>query len=1139
MDDPVNKRDSETKKQSSETTGSSQTNSLLLETQGYSSKSASEPLSSDFDAGLWERTHLDQTKSPPADLYEKYRLIALSTNDLISFLTFDLNPVYTFVSPSHKRILGYDASEMLGKSGLEMIAKEDQKQLGILLGVYLQAKSNGTLTDKMIRETPRLEYRIRGKSGQLHTLQSTVNIVNNELLFLSRDVTEEKKMEANIKENERRLNAIIQGLSIAAFFIDRNHKVVYWNKALEELSNINTKDVVGTDNQWWAFYSQKRPVLADILIDNDVESINRWYHGKCKKSRLLSDSYEGQDFFPALGDIGKWLQFAATTIRNSEGKVIGVLETLEDISESKKAEIALQDSEKKYRLLFDSATDGIILFDMFGRVVNANEIVSEIIGENKENIIGRHFKDLNLISEKDIPYMLENFGPINSSKGIEICVTIKNKNGEVKYLETCSTNVVRDGKNIGVMCLIHDVTKRKESDEELKHSQEKYRLVVENAMEMIFIAQGDKLKFCNKATLEHLGYSAEEVYSTPFAEFVHPDDRQMVLKNYAARLKGEMALPFYSFRIINKQKACRWVELQPVVITWEGKPASLNFLRDITENRKLIEELAASEQKYHNLYDNLRDGTVATDYKGRFLECNAAFEQITGYSQKELQQMTNKDITPEKWHGVEREIINEQVLKRGYSDLYEKEYRKKDGKIIPVELQVYGLKEDQRRITGFWGFIRDISVRKKMEFEQKLNEERIRAIVMNAPIGIAVMDASTKFISANNAYCEILGYSENTLQKLKCRDLLDSIDVKEYVEKMADLESGKISFFQLERHFITSNGNHIICKVMINAMRDQNGKPYLFISELEDVTDRKRMFDALKKSEEKFVKAFQASPIAITITRLSDGKFIELNDSLEKLSGYSRAELLSHSTIDLGLWQDVKERTSMVQELTEHGSVHNREYRFVHKNGRVIVTRVSAELLDFSGETCFLSTLVDVTEQKKIEESLRESEEKYRSIVENTKDLIMITQPDGKISYLSPACFEIFGYQPEELIGTIPEISYHEDRSMISSAFSSALRGKSGTNYEYRVVTKNREIKWISHSWSPVFSQDQTLNYVVSIVRDVTGSKIAEQKLKEKVMELERYKNITVNREEKMIELKDKIKELQNKLSASSIEILK
>ncbi|MCX5828500.1 MAG: PAS domain-containing protein [Deltaproteobacteria bacterium] len=162
------------------------------------------------------------------------------------------------------------------------------------------------------------------------------------------DITERKSMERELVENEKRLNSVIQGLSIAAFVIGKDHKVIYWNRALEKLSSIPAADVVGTNQQWKAFYSKERPCMADLLVDSALEKIPKWYSGKYQKSDLIEDAFEATDFFPDLGDNGRWLRFTAALIRDSKGDLVGAVETLEDITvEKTQGEVAKKEVKKK------------------------------------------------------------------------------------------------------------------------------------------------------------------------------------------------------------------------------------------------------------------------------------------------------------------------------------------------------------------------------------------------------------------------------------------------------------------------------------------------------------------------------------------------------------------------------------------------------------------------------------------------------------------------------------------------------------------------------------------------------------------------------------------------------------------------
>ena len=134
---------------------------------------------------------------------------------------------------------------------------------------------------------------------------------------------------------------LLQGLPIPTFVIDHDHRVMFWNRALEELSGIKAEDVVGTRQHWRAFYGSERPCMADLLVDESPETVPRWYTEKYIKSKLIDEAYEATDFFPDLGDRGKWLRFTAAVIRNENGALVGAVETLEDITEAKGTEAAL------------------------------------------------------------------------------------------------------------------------------------------------------------------------------------------------------------------------------------------------------------------------------------------------------------------------------------------------------------------------------------------------------------------------------------------------------------------------------------------------------------------------------------------------------------------------------------------------------------------------------------------------------------------------------------------------------------------------------------------------------------------------------------------------------------------------------
>jgi len=146
---------------------------------------------------------------------------------------------------------------------------------------------------------------------------------------------ENKELLSEKKQLQDELRGFVYGSPIPTFFIDKDHKIVYWNKSMEEHSGLKTEKMVGTDDHWKAFYGEKRPCMCDLLLDKSVDEITKWYAGKFKKSQLVDGGYEATSFFPSMGKNGTWLHFTAVVIRDSKDKPIGVLETLDDITEAK------------------------------------------------------------------------------------------------------------------------------------------------------------------------------------------------------------------------------------------------------------------------------------------------------------------------------------------------------------------------------------------------------------------------------------------------------------------------------------------------------------------------------------------------------------------------------------------------------------------------------------------------------------------------------------------------------------------------------------------------------------------------------------------------------------------------------------
>jgi diguanylate cyclase (GGDEF)-like protein/PAS domain S-box-containing protein len=180
----------------------------------------------------------------------------------------------------------------------------------------------------------------------------------SDVVAAHRERKEREDAEISLRESQDRLRYIIEGITIPTFVINMDHITTHWNRACANITGVPAAEIIGTRQQWRAFYASERPVMADLIIDQGIEDmVARHYGPKYQRSKIIEDAFEAEDFFAHFGNAGKWLYFTAAPLRDSSGMITGAIETLQDITDRKTAELALSESERRHREL--SITDGL------------------------------------------------------------------------------------------------------------------------------------------------------------------------------------------------------------------------------------------------------------------------------------------------------------------------------------------------------------------------------------------------------------------------------------------------------------------------------------------------------------------------------------------------------------------------------------------------------------------------------------------------------------------------------------------------------------------------------------------------------------------------------------------------------------
>jgi two-component system NarL family sensor kinase len=388
----------------------------------------------------------------------------------------------------------------------------------------------------------------------------------------------------------------------------------------------------------------------------------------------------------------------------------------------------------------------------------------------------------------------------------------------------------------------------------------------------------------------------------------------------------------------------------------------------------------------------------------------------------------------------------------------------------------------------------DLTERNEALRNLRESESRYRDLVEHSEDLLGTHDLDGRILSINPAPCRRLGYTvEEVLQK-QMQDLLAPRFrhlFPAFVRRV--LENG---FDKGYMTVVTRTGEERVWEYHSTLKKD--GVPVIR-GMAHDVTERIRAEESLRQSEKKFATAFRASPHAMTITSLRDGRFIDVNASFERQSGYSRDEILGKTILELGLWDDSADFAAIMADTLKRQKVFGRQARLRTKSGRTVYALYSVEVIDIDGEPCALSAGEDITNRIQIERALRESEAKFRLVADTVTSAIWLLQGD-QLVYFNREFEKLIGYSREELLSMSPWDLVHPDFREQSRARAAArLRGEPvPSRYQFAIVTKSGEKRWVDFSAAVTeFDGKPTL---FGSAFDITATRRAEQELKERAM---------------------------------------
>jgi len=766
-------------------------------------------------------------------------------------------------NPALVRMLGYSCFEELAEYNVERdgyqpgYSRAAFKQLiesrGQVMG-YESAWTKHDGTSLFVRENA---HAIRDPEGKIVYYEGTVE-----------DITERKRAEQALTESEARFRELAELLPQTVFEMDTEGNFTFANRAGLEMFGYTEPEVPGS-------------TVLQMFAPADRERAGRNVRKKLAGEPFLDHEYmalrRDGNTFPVL-------LYSSPIVR--DGKPVGLRGIVVDISDRKKAETALRESEEKFRNLAEQSPN-MIFINKVGRVVYANARCEQVMGYTREEFCSTDFDFLALISPECRERIRESFSAHMRGQDVpSVEYALLTKAGR-RIEAILTTRLIQYEGEHAILGTATDITDRKRAERTLQELQD----IVNRSPVLVFLWRVEPgvwpVEFVSDNVERSLGYSADDFTSgrISWPGVTHPDDVPRLEAEVARYLEAGIREWSQEYRVITRSGQVRWFTDQNLALAdADGKITGIqSILLDITERKRMEDALCESERKYRALYEGSRDGTATMDLTGTILHCNSVFRDMLGYRGEEIAQRTHQEITPPRWLTEEERILREQTYERGYSDVYEKEYIREDGSVFPAEIRVYLNTDNEGHPVGTWALVRDITERKRAELALRASERNYREIFNAANEAILVHHPVTgQILDVNQTMLELYGYSYEEALQLNVADLsfgespYSEQDALTWIRK-ADKEGSQLF------EWLSRNRKGETFWEEVNLKSAVIGGERRILAVVRDITERKKAETQAQQHLAELTRAWHAK----TLGEMASGLAHELNQPLCAILNYS------------------------------------------------------------------------------------------------------------------------------------------------------------------------------------------------------------------------------------------------------------
>jgi len=1006
-------------------------------------------------------TERKKTEEAMQESGEKLRAMFESVTDGIAIV--DLEGKIVDVNEAQLRLFGYDSKEAaIGQNAFDSVAEKDRAKAVEGMRDALEAKLAAPA-----------EYTLLTKDGREFEAEITVSLLTDNsanpvgLVSVIRDITKRKQAEEETKSERDKLQALVDGLTgtgIGMDIVGIDYKVLYQNRFLQErFGDITGKLCYET------YIGLKKP--CDV----------------CPMMKAVrSGSVENAEL---TGVDGRTYDLISAPIPNPDGTIDKAIEVILDVTERKRAEEALQEAKTRFEALFETANELIITTDIEGWVLRLNKEVEKLSGYSKKELIGKSILEIAYPEDRD--KYVQFWQDILNGLSPHYELRTISKTGVVSNLLASGNAIRKDGNIVEIQYNAKDITEEKQAEEKLRESEEKYRTILESVPDSYYeLDLAGNLVFFNDSLCQTLGYTSDELLGMNNRQYMDEENAAKVYQIFNEVYLTGKPCTRTDWEVIRKDGTKLSVSSSASLITdSQGKPIGFRGLsRDITAQKKAAEELRQSEEKYRTILENVVEGYYEVDLAGNFTLVNDAICRNLGYSRDEMIGMNNREYMDK---GTAKKVLERfgEVYTTGQAARgFEFEIARKNGTKLFLSSSVSLITDPQGQPTGFRGVVRDITEEKKAEEKLRQSEEEYRNLFERATDAVFTTDMRGRFTSGNRRAEEICGYNREELMEKSFTSLISRKEIRRMQNIFQGIIKGKPATFEVD--IKDKSGNLIPLEVSATSIVRKGRKTVGMLAMARDITERRQAQEKLQKSEEQYRSLFETATDGI-FTMDVQTRFTSGNRKAEEMCGYSKDELIGEYATLILPEEEIPRMADTLKKVLM-GETDTYETRIITKKGDLLPVEVTSSPIEIDGKIIGTMGMArDITERKRAEQTLRESEEKYRQLTEEINDAIYTVDQDGNVTYVSPVIEWFIGHSPSEMMGrSFAEFLHEEDLPHAIESFERTLSGHS-TEGEFRFHTKSGEIRWLGASNRPIFAGDGVVG-ARGTLTDITERKLAE-----------------------------------------------